>query len=161
MYPNNFRPSVKHVLGVLEWFYMLSAKILFQNRGLVFYFHPNHSLPPVWQKTRLFTDFFLRNPPLIIDRSISCFIKGTKRWQVGQGKVSGSLAWENSCRWRLEWEQKLCCKICQIQNSMRIGNWEAGWLAGSFCMQFFSCFGTPMGHWGQATLRTATLRTRH
>ena len=37
MYPNNFRPSVKHVLGVLEWFYMLTEKILFQNRGLVFY----------------------------------------------------------------------------------------------------------------------------
>ena len=33
MYPNNFRPSVKHVLGVLEWFYMLTEKILFQNRG--------------------------------------------------------------------------------------------------------------------------------
>ena len=27
-------PSVKHVLGVLEWFYMLNAKILFQNRTL-------------------------------------------------------------------------------------------------------------------------------
>ena len=38
MYPNNFRPSVKHVLGVLEWFYMLTEKILFQNRGLVFYY---------------------------------------------------------------------------------------------------------------------------
>ena len=27
-------PSVKHVFGVLEWFYMLNAKILFQNRTL-------------------------------------------------------------------------------------------------------------------------------
>ena len=27
-------PRVKHVFGVLEWFYMLNAKILFQNRTL-------------------------------------------------------------------------------------------------------------------------------
>ena len=30
-------PSVKHVLEVLEWFYMLTEKILFQNRCLPFF----------------------------------------------------------------------------------------------------------------------------
>ena len=29
VYMTNARPNVKHVLGVLEWFYMLSEKILF------------------------------------------------------------------------------------------------------------------------------------
>ena len=32
-------PSVKHVLGVLELFYMLTEKILFHNRGLPFFYH--------------------------------------------------------------------------------------------------------------------------
>ena len=44
IYSNNFRPSVKHVLGVLEWFYMPTEN----------WDRP----PPVWQKTRLFPDFF-------------------------------------------------------------------------------------------------------
>ena len=35
IYSNNFRPSVKHVLGVLEWFYMLNEKILFPNNSFV------------------------------------------------------------------------------------------------------------------------------
>ena len=33
-------PSVKHVLGVLELFYMLTEKILFHNRGLPFFYIP-------------------------------------------------------------------------------------------------------------------------
>ena len=66
IYSNNFRPSVKHVLGVLEWFYMLTEKILFQNRGLAFYYPPRPPPPPVWQKTRLFPDFHLCTLPLVV-----------------------------------------------------------------------------------------------
>ena len=53
-----FRPSVKHVFGVLEWFYMLTEKILFQNRGLVFYY-PSRLPPPQFSKSLNFYDFFL------------------------------------------------------------------------------------------------------
>ena len=60
---NNLRSSVKHVLGVLEWFYMLTEKILFQNRGLAFYYPPRHP-PTVWQKTRLFPGVFFRHSSL-------------------------------------------------------------------------------------------------
>ena len=63
IYSNNFRPSVKHVLGVLEWFYMLTEKILFQNSSLAFYYHPRPRPPPVWQKTRLFPVFFFATFP--------------------------------------------------------------------------------------------------
>ena len=45
-------------MGVLEWFYMLTEKILFQNRGLVFYYPPRPTIPLGLAKTRLFTDFF-------------------------------------------------------------------------------------------------------
>ena len=47
IYSNNFRPSVKHVLGVLEWFYMLTEKILFQKSSLVFSL-PSATPPLVW-----------------------------------------------------------------------------------------------------------------
>ena len=50
-------PSVKHVLGVLEWFYMLSAKILFQNRGLLFYYPPRPP-PRSLAKDQTFSSFF-------------------------------------------------------------------------------------------------------
>ena len=62
IYSNNFRPSVKHVLGVLEWFYMLTEKILFQNRGLAFYYHPRP--PPSLAKDHIFSGFFLCTLPL-------------------------------------------------------------------------------------------------
>ena len=46
-------------MGVLEWFYMLTEKILFQNRGLFFITLPRPPpRPPVWQKTKLVTVFF-------------------------------------------------------------------------------------------------------
>ena len=49
-------PSVNHVLEVLEWFYMLTEKILFQNRGLSFFSFLTP--PPVCQKGTIFSVFF-------------------------------------------------------------------------------------------------------
>ena len=37
MCPKNSRPSVKHVLGVLEWFYIVAKKSLFVGTGLSFW----------------------------------------------------------------------------------------------------------------------------
>ena len=53
-------PSVKHVLEVLEWFYMLTEKILFQNRGLPFLilFTP----PPRFVKWAQFFRVFFPDP---------------------------------------------------------------------------------------------------
>ena len=62
IYSNNFRPSVKHVLGVLEWFYMLTEKILFQNRGLAFYYPPRP--PPGLAKDQTFSGFSFVHPSL-------------------------------------------------------------------------------------------------
>ena len=58
------RPSVKHVLGVLEWFYMLPEKILFKKSSMVFSLPSLTLRPPVWQKTTKNTGFF-RHPSLI------------------------------------------------------------------------------------------------
>ena len=65
IYSNNFRPSVKHVLGVLEWFYMLTEKILFQNSSLAFYYHPRPRPPPSLAKDHIFSGFFFSHPSLI------------------------------------------------------------------------------------------------
>ena len=64
IYSNNFRPSVKHVLGVLEWFYMLTEKILFQNWSLAFYYHPRPAPPQFGKRPDFFRFFFLRTLPL-------------------------------------------------------------------------------------------------
>ena len=57
------RPSVKHVLEVLEWFYKLTEKILFQKRGLVFYY-PRWPPPPGLVKDHTFAAFFFCTLPL-------------------------------------------------------------------------------------------------
>ena len=57
------RPSVKHVLEVLEWFYKLTEKILFQKRGLVFYY-PRRPPPPGLVKDHTFAAFFFCTLPL-------------------------------------------------------------------------------------------------
>ena len=57
------RPSVKHVLGVLEWFYMLSEKNTFflQKSSMVFSLPP----PPGWQKTIKNTSSFFAAFPYV------------------------------------------------------------------------------------------------
>ena len=57
------RPSVKHVLEVLEWFYKLTEKILFQKRGLVFYY-PRRTPPPWFGKRPYFCCIFFLHPSL-------------------------------------------------------------------------------------------------
>ena len=56
------RPSVKHVLGVLQWFFMLTEKIL----------SPRPPPPPVWQNTTLFTDLFFSDP--FPKNAFCCFV---------------------------------------------------------------------------------------
>ena len=56
------RPSVKHVLGVLKWFYMLSEKILFQKSSVVFHY-PRWTPTPGLAKDHKNT-FFFRHPSL-------------------------------------------------------------------------------------------------
>ena len=58
------RPSVKHVLEVLEWFYKLTEKILFQKRGLVFYY-PRWP-PPRFGKRPYFSRIFFCTLPLLL-----------------------------------------------------------------------------------------------
>ena len=53
-------PGVKHVFGVLQWFYMLTETILFQNRGLVFYYPPRP--PPSLVKRPDFIYGFFSDP---------------------------------------------------------------------------------------------------
>ena len=51
-------PSVKHALGVLEWFYMLTEKILFQKSSLVFSLPSATPLPGFGKRPYFSRDFF-------------------------------------------------------------------------------------------------------
>ena len=76
------RPSVKHVLGVLKWFYMLSEKILFQKSSMVFSLTSLTPRPPVWQKTITNTGFFFRHPFLRKEQRVaSCHWQLKLKWK--------------------------------------------------------------------------------
>ena len=81
-------PSIKHILGVLELFYMLTEKILLQNRGFAFLLSSGPPLPlPVWQKTRLFTGFFpvpfTNDNQLLFIESNKFFLYQLRTYSVG------------------------------------------------------------------------------
>ena len=80
IYSNNFRPSGKHVLGVLEWFYMLTEKILFQNRQC---FRKWNLVLRTWGQ-KLFNgekkDFWIKKGPVIeLLRTFSRYFRNNAR----------------------------------------------------------------------------------
>ena len=64
IYSNNFRPSVKHVLGVLEWFYMLTEKNTFPKQRFGILLPSETPPPPGLAKDHTFSGFSFVQPSL-------------------------------------------------------------------------------------------------
>ena len=119
-------PSVKHVLGVLEWFYMLTEKILFQNRGLAFYYPPR---PPGLAKDHTFSGFFFRHTPLrwshwkkpIYDCSLFSVLRGWGWYFLSTMEGSGP-SWRRLSQFVQisEFFQFYITDICQTSESFPI-----------------------------------------
>ena len=58
-------PIVKHVFGVLEWFYMLTKKYTSPKRHYGFFHYPRWPPSPLWQKTITFPKSVFGTLPLV------------------------------------------------------------------------------------------------
>ena len=97
------RPCAKHDLGVLEWFYMLSEKILFQKSSMVFSLSSLTPRPPVWQKTIKIRGFF-RHPSLMRNRAedwIPIFLTWAWSLKLWENRVDFHL--KPQSLWKLSW----------------------------------------------------------
>ena len=121
---------------------MLTEKILFQNSSLAFYYHPRPSLPPVWQKTRLFPVFFFSHPSLTFLESE----KETLRNQAKKDLILEAIlnpSRSNQGEPLLHALVNLPHKLCPVkENFEKLCLWKIFQMFKKLCPRFFKLSGT-------------------
>ena len=111
------RPSVKHVLGVLEWFCMLSEKNTFSKKQYGFF--TTLADPPVWQKT-IRNTFFFWTPSLITTKPWNNHIwvqmyVFTNHMYISKDQKLVSDRFLTTLWWKRNGETRAGCVLCNLQ----------------------------------------------